>query len=238
MEPPPICVHCSAFQAGYALGLLFMGGLIDRIGTRVGYSLAIAIWSVSAMAHALVRSAFGFGVARFALGLGESGNFPAAIKTVAEWFPKKERALATGIFNAGCNVGAIVAPLTVPWITLHLGWRFAFLFTGIFSAAWIVAWLRTYRPPQQHPRLSQGELAHVLSDPPEPAVAIPWSRLFPHRQTWAFVLGKFLTDPVWWFYLYWVPSFLHDKHGLTLSEFGPPIVAIYVMADIGSITGG
>jgi len=146
--------------------------------------------------------------------------------------------LATGLFNAGANVGAIVAPLTVPWVTIHFGWRFAFVFTGIFSATWIVVWLRTYRAPQLHSRLSQQELRYIQSDPPEPAAKIAWASLLPHRQTWAFLLGKFLTDPVWWFYLYWVPSFLHDKHGLSLSQFGPPLVVIYVMADVGSIAGG
>lgn len=228
----------AAFTGAYAIGLLLMGGLIDRIGTRVGYAVAISIWSLSAMAHSLVHSVMGFGMVRFALGVGESGNFPAAIKTVAEWFPKKERALATGIFNAGANVGAIVAPLVVPWIAIHLGWRWAFLFTGIFSATWTVVWLRTYRPPHQHPRISPGELAYIQSEPMGPTVKIPWATLLAHRQTWAFLIGKFLTDPIWWFYLYWVPLFLHDKHGLTLGTLGPPIVVIYLMADVGSVAGG
>lgn len=228
----------TAFQAAYAVGLLIMGSVIDRIGTRRGYAVAIGIWSLSAMGHALARTAFGFGIARFMLGLGESGNFPAGIKTVAEWFPKKERALATGIFNSGSNVGAIVAPLVVPWITVTLGWQWAFLFTGIFSATWLLIWLLFFRRPEDHPTISPRELEHIQSDPPESMEKIPWARLLPHRQTWAFVLGKFMTDPIWWFYLYWLPKFLHSEHGLTLTKLGPPLVAIYVLADVGSIGGG
>lgn len=228
----------TAFQAAYAIGLIGVGRFIDRVGTRLGYAISIAVWSLAAMGHALARTAFGFGVARFMLGLGESGNFPAGIKTVAEWFPKKERALATGIFNSGSNIGAIVAPLTVPWIAFHLGWRWAFLFTGIFSAAWLVCWLLLYRRPDQHPRLSPGEFKYIQSDPSEPSNYVPWKKLLPCRQTWAFVLGKFLTDPVWWFYLYWLPKFFHSTRGLSLTELGPPLVAIYVMADVGSIGGG
>jgi len=226
------------FFYAYALGLLLVGRFIDRVGTRVGYAVAITIWSLAAMGHALARSIFGFGAARFMLGLGESGNFPAAIKTVAEWFPRKERALATGIFNSGTNIGAIVAPLTVPWIAVHLGWRWAFLFTGIFSATWLVLWLLLYRPPQEHPRLSTNELRYIQSDPLEPETRIPWLHLLPHRQTWAFVMGKSMTDPIWWFYLFWLPKFLHETHGVTLTGLGPPLVAIYLAADFGSIGGG
>jgi ACS family hexuronate transporter-like MFS transporter len=175
---------------------------------------------------------------RFALGLGESGNFPAAIKTVAEWFPKKERALATGIFNGGANFGAIVAPLVVPWLTLRFGWQWAFMFTGMFSLIWIVFWLSTYRRPGTHASLSQSELAYIRSDPQGATTKIAWAALLPHRQTWAFIVGKFLTDPIWWFYLYWVPKFLNEKHGLAFGKMGPPLVVIYVMADAGSIGGG
>jgi len=228
----------TAFQAAYALGLLLMGRLIDRVGTRIGYALSIAVWSLSAMGHALANSVGGFVLARFMLGLGESGNFPAGIKTVAEWFPRKERALATGLFNAGSNVGAVLAPLAVPWIYIHLGWRWAFVFTGFFSAAWLIAWLTTYRRPQEHPRLSAGELAYIRSDAGEPAGKLSWASLLPHRQTWGFAAAKFLTDPIWWFYLFWVPSFLHSKHGLTLTELSGPLVTIYIMADGGSIAGG
>lgn len=228
----------TAFQAAYAIGLLITGRLMDRLGTRAGYSLAIVMWSLAAMTHALARSAFGFGVARFALGLGEGGNFPAAIKTVAEWFPKRERALATGIFNAGTNVGAIVAPLTVPWIAIHYGWRWAFVLTGAIGFAWLFFWLPLYRRPEQHPRLSKEELAYIQMDPPDPTTKIPWLRLLPHRQTWAFALGKFMTDPIWWFYLYWIPNFLRQNHGLDLSTIGLPLVVIYLIADVGSIGGG
>jgi ACS family hexuronate transporter-like MFS transporter len=218
----------TSFQAAYAVGLLLVGGVIDRLGARIGYAIAISIWSLAAMGHALVQSVIGFAVARFALGLGESANFPAAIKTVAEWFSRKERALATGIFNSGSNVGAIVAPLAVPWITLRLGWHWAFLFTGFFSAAWLIAWLAIYRP----------QLAPVQSDAEESASRIPWAHLLAYRQTWAFLLGKFITDPVWWFLIFWLPKFLNSEHGLTLTDLGPPLVAIYLMADCGSIAGG
>ena len=229
----------AAFNAAYAFGLLLAGRLMDRIGTRIGYAAAIVWWSLAAMAHALARTPFGFGVARAALGVGEAGNFPAAIKTVAEWFPKKERAFATGLFNAGSNVGAIVAPLTVPWIATHLGWRWAFILTGAIGFLWLVFWLPIYRRPEQHPKVSQAELDHIQSDPPDPpAMKVPWVSLIPHRQTSAFAIGKYLTDPVWWFYLYWIPNFFRDNHKLDLTTIGPPLIAIYLIADIGSIGGG
>src|SRR6476661_8142740 len=186
------------FQAAYALGFILMGRLMDRFGTRKGFSFAVLFWSLAAMGHAFASSVLGFGAARFALGLGESGNFPASIKTVAEWFPKKERALATGIFNAGTNVGAIVTPLTVPWIAGHLGWRKAFIITGGLGFLWLVAWLALYRKPHEHPRVKKPELAYIQSDRIEPVVAVPWRQILPHRQTWAFAIGKFLTDPIWW----------------------------------------
>ena len=228
----------AAFQAAYAIGLLLAGGLMDRIGTRRGFAGAVSFWSLAGAGHALARSPFGFGVARFALGLGEAGNFPAAIKTVAEWFPRKERAFATGIFNAGTNVGAVIAPLLVPWITLRYGWRWAFILTGASGFVWLLFWLALYRRPEEHPALSKAELAHIRSDPPEAAARIPWARLVPHRQTWAFALGKLLTDPIWWFYLYWIPDFLQKHYGLDLKSIGPPLVAIYLAADVGSIGGG
>jgi ACS family hexuronate transporter-like MFS transporter len=228
----------TAFQGAYALGLLFMGHLIDRIGTRVGYALAIAIWSLAAMAHSLVRTALGFGIARFALGFGESGNFPAVIKTIAEWFPKKERALSTGIVNSGTNVGATIAPLAVPWIAVHWGWQFAFLFTGLFSAIWIVCWLAVYRKPQEQRKLTQAEFNYIHSDPAEGDSRIPWSHLLAYRQTWALVIGKFITDPVWWFLLFWLPKFLAADHHLSLAGLGLPLVVIYNAASVGSIFGG
>lgn len=229
----------AAFNAAYALGLLVSGRLIDRFGTKIGYSLAIVVWSLAGMAAALARAPFGFGIARAALGVGEAANFPAAIKTVAEWFPKKERALTTGIFNAGTNVGAIVAPMTVPWIFIHWGWQWAFVLTGTLGFLWLLFWLPLYRKPEDHPKLSHAELAYIQSDPPDPpATKIPWIQLLPHRQTAAFAIGKFMTDPVWWFYLFWTPSFLREKHGLDLSTVGLPLIAIYLIADIGSIGGG
>jgi ACS family hexuronate transporter-like MFS transporter len=228
----------AAFQAAYAIGLLVVGSLIDRLGTRIGYALAIGVWSLASMAHALARSAFGFGVARAALGLGESGNFPAAIKTIAEWFPRKERAYATGIFNSGSNIGAIAAPLFVPWITVHYGWRVAFILTGICGVPWMILWLRMYRRPREHARLTPEELAHIESDPPDRAVKVPWLKLLQRRQTWAIVLGKSLTDPIWWFFLYWLPKFLNTEHGLTIDKLGLPLVVIYLVSDGGSIFGG
>ena len=228
----------SAFQAAYALGLLVTGFLIDRVGTRLGYALCVVLWSLSAMGHALVNSVAGFIRARFMLGLGESGNFPAAIKTVAEWFPRQERALATGLFNAGSNVGAVLAPLTVPWIYARWSWRWAFMFTGFLSAAWLLAWLITYRRPREHRWLSSRELAYIVADPVGSASDISWRRLLSYRQTWAYAAAKFLTDPIWWFYLFWIPSFLHSKHGLSLTALSGPLVTIYVMADAGSVGGG
>jgi ACS family hexuronate transporter-like MFS transporter len=228
----------NAFQAAYALGLLFAGRLIDRVGTRAGYALSIGLWSVATVSHALVNNVLGFGIVRFLLGFGEAGNFPAAIKTVAEWFPQRERALATGIFNAGTNIGATIAPLIVPWLTVRFGWQSAFLAMGIASAVWIIPWIAIYRSPGVHPRLSRGEAAYIHSDPAEPETPVPWSQLLAHRQTWAFLLGKFMTDPIWWFFMFWLPKFLSKEHGLSLMELGWPLVIIYNIATIGSVMGG
>lgn len=189
----------TAFQAAYAIGLITAGAVIDRLGTRLGYALAILVWSIAAVSHSLAATVMGFAIARFALGLGEAGNFPAAVKTVAEWFPRRERALATGIFNSGSNVGAIVAPIAVPIIAVTWGWQAAFMFTGALSALWLVVWLLVYRAPEQHPKVSAAELAYIRSDPEESTTRIPWAQLLRHRQTWAFVAAKFLTDPIWWF---------------------------------------
>ncbi|MGH8294471.1 MAG: MFS transporter [Steroidobacteraceae bacterium] len=226
------------FEVAYAIGYLIFGKLIDRIGVRGGYALAVAIWTVANIAHAWASSLTDFIVARFAVGLGESGNFPAGIKAVAEWFPKRERALATGIFNAGTNIGAIVTPLIVPIITLALGWRACFLITGSFTIVWLIVWLAVYREPRRTPRLGAAELALIESDPPDPVVSIPWRRLLRVRETWAFAIAKFLTDPVWWMWLFWLPEFLVKRHHLDLKTFGPPLVAIYVISDIGSVAGG
>jgi ACS family hexuronate transporter-like MFS transporter len=223
---------------GYALGFLVAGRIMDRVGTRKGFAGAIVLWSVSAMAHALARGAASFSAARFALGVGESGNFPAAIKTVAEWFPTRERAFATGIFNAGSNVGAILTPIMVPWIALTWGWRAAFIVTGALGFIWLIAWLMVYRPPEEHPRIGAAELAHIRSDPSEPAFAVSWVQLLKYRQTWAFAIGKFMTDPIWWFYLYWLPKFLDARYGIKLAQVTAPLVAIYLLADVGSVYGG
>jgi ACS family hexuronate transporter-like MFS transporter len=228
----------AAFQAAYALGMLLMGRLIDLVGTRAGYAISIAVCSLAAMSHALARSAMQFGICRFALGIGESGNFPSAVKTVAEWFPKRERALATGIFNSGANVGAVLAPLMVPFIALHYGWQWAFMATGAASLTWIICWLIIYRKPEQHPRLSKQELAYIQSDPVDPPVRMPWLTLLPYRQTWAFAIGKFLTDPVWWFWLFWLPKIFAQKFHLDIKGLATPLVVVYIAADFGSILGG
>ncbi len=228
----------TAFQAAYAIGLAVFGRLMDRFGTRIGYSISVGMWSLAAMAHALAKTVFGFGSARFMLGLSEAGNFPAAIKTVAEWFPKKERALATGIFNAGSNVGAIAAPLLVPWIALTYGWQEAFILIGAIGFLWIIFWWLFYEVPQRQKRLKREELAYIQSDEADTPVRVPWLKLISYRQTWAFAIAKFMTDPIWWFYLYWVPKFLNKTYGLTLEKIGPPLVIIYLVADLGSIGGG
>jgi len=228
----------TAFQAAYAIGLLVTGRLLDRMGTRLGFALAITLWSVAAMFHAAARSALGFGIARFWLGLGEAANFPASIKTVAEWFPKKERAFATGIFNAGTNVGAVVAPAVVPFIALTWSWQWAFIMTGAIGFLWLGIWWVLYRPPESHPRLAKAEFDYIRGDPAEAVTPVPWLKLIGYRQTWAFALGKFMTDPIWWFYLYWLGKFLNEKHGLSLSKLGPPLIAIYLIADVGSVGGG
>src|SRR6266481_4102989 len=212
-----------AFQAAYALGLVVVGRFIDKLGTRLGYALALAFWSLASMGTALGSSLSSFAVSRVALGFGEAAVFPASIKAVAEWFPKKERALATGIFNAGTSIGAMLTPVVVPWINARWGWRGAFLGIGALGFVWLMFWLLIYRKPEEHPSVSRAELAYIRSDPQAAAGKIKWAALLPLRQTWAFVLGKFLTDPIWWFYLFWVPGFLQSQHGLALTRIGPPL---------------
>jgi len=226
------------FQAAYAVGMLLMGRLIDKLGTRLGYALAMAFWSLASMATALGNSFTSFAVSRVALGLGEAAVFPASIKAVAEWFPKKERALSTGIFNAGTSIGAMITPVVVPWINARWGWRGAFIGIGALGFVWLVFWLMLYRKPEEHRLLSKAEFDYIRSDPQPPAQKIKWTKLFLFRQTWAFVIGKFLTDPVWWFYLFWVPGFLQKQHGLTLTGLGAPIVLIYLLSDVGSVAAG
>ena len=228
----------SWFTAAYAIGYLFAGRIMDKIGTRLGFVIAIMIWSLSSMAHSLARSVRGFALARFGLGLGESGNFPGALKTVAEWFPTRERALATGIFNAGSNIGAIVTPLIVPTIALKWGWQAAFIFSGSMGLIWLCFWLAIYRKPTEHKRVGAAELAHIRSDAVEPSRRLSWFELLGHRQTWAFAIGKFMTDPIWWFYLYWLPKFLDARYGIKLAQVAAPLIVIYLLADGGSVFGG
>jgi ACS family hexuronate transporter-like MFS transporter len=229
----------TAFQVGYAIMMPIAGRVIDWLGLRLGYPLAVLVWSLSSVAHAFAGNLFQFSVARLGLGLGEAANFPAAIKAVADWFPRRERALATGIFNSGSNVGAILAPLAVPFVVARFGWHAAFVFTGCLSFSWIFIWLYFYREPEKHPRLSKTELALIRSDNDVTAKGkFPYSRLLKKRATWAFLSGKFITDPVWWFYLFWIPGFLQTKYHVDLSHLGPPLVAIYLSADFGSIGGG
>lgn len=230
-----------AFQLSYAVGMMFVGQLIDRLGTKLGYAVSLAAWSLAAIGHGWVSSTVGFFVARAALGITESGNFPAAIKTTAEWFPKKERALATGIFNSGANIGAIVAPLTVPFIAESMGWRWAFIITGVIGLLWLVLWYIFYETPNKQKRLSKAEYDYIHSDTDEAALtnkAIPWATLIKFKQTWAFVLGKFLTDGVWWFYLFWLPDFLKEQYHLTKTDIALPITLVYTISTVGSIWGG
>jgi ACS family hexuronate transporter-like MFS transporter len=227
-----------AFQAAYALGMVVVGRLIDKLGTRLGYALAMIFWSLASMGTALGGSLTSFAISRVALGLGEAAVFPASIKAVAEWFPKRERALSTGIFNAGASFGAMLTPVVVPWINARWGWRGSFIGIGALGFVWLVFWLLIYRKPEEHPRVSQAELDYIHSDPQESAGKIKWAALLPLRQTWAFVAGKFLIDPVWWFYLFWVPGFLQSKHGLALTGIGAPIVVIYLISDVGSVAAG
>ena len=236
-----------AFQIAYAIGLLMAGRIIDKVGTKVGYAVATTLWSIAAMAHALVQSTFGFGVARAALGITEAGNFPAAIKATAEWFPKKERALATGIFNSGTNIGAIVAPLTVPFIAVKFGWQWAFIITGAIGFIWLILWFKYYEVPARQKRLGKAEFDYIHSDKDEvqpyeetleQSKRVPWFRLLGFRQTWAFVVGKFLTDPVWWFYLFWLPAFLNAEYGIQSTQLALPVALVYILSSFGSVFGG
>jgi ACS family hexuronate transporter-like MFS transporter len=239
------------FQAAYAIGYLGFGPIIDRIGARLGYAVAFTIWTLAHIGHGFVHSITQFALVRFTLGLGESGGFPSSLKAVSEWFPQKERALAVGIFNAGSNVGAILTPLVVPMITLVWGWRAAFVVTGAVTFVWLIAWLVMYRSPAMHRKVSPSELAYiragelaggpadtVASTSSVPAAKVSWPKLLTVRETWAYALGKFLTDPIWWLYLFWLPDFLSKRYSLDLKSFGPPLVAIYLLSDVGSVLGG
>ncbi len=226
------------FQAAYAVSYLLFGRIVDKVGAKLGYAVAFVIWTIGHIGHAAARSVATFTLARMVLGVGEGGSFPAGLKAATEWFPKSERAFATGLFNAGTNVGAIITPLVVPPLVLGLGWRGAFVVTGIGTSVWLVAWLLLYRKPQGHPAVNGAELAHINSDPPDPAPSVPWRRVLGYRETWAYAAGKFLIDPIWWMFLFWLPDFFAKRHGLDLKTFGPPIVAVYVLSDIGSVGGG
>jgi ACS family hexuronate transporter-like MFS transporter len=267
----------SIFSAAYAIGLLLAGNFVDKVGTRIGYAVALTVWTAASMSHSLVAvhsvtgalhtvvaafasllhhipglsssswvtsmgnlsgAVIGFGLARFVLGLGEAGNFPAAIKAVAEWFPTKERALATGIFNSGTNIGATLAPFAVGFLLYRLGWQYAFLTTSVFAIIWLILWLTLYRSPADNPRVSPAELAYINSGTTPTTSKIAWSHLIPHRQTWAFLLGKVITDPIWWFYLYWLPGFLNARFGLTIIKMGLPLLIIYNACTLGSVFGG
>ena len=252
-----------SFQLAYAIGLLLSGRVMDKLGTKKGFALAIILWSLAAIAHAfadwlpglvvptlnldentglsvvsLTGAAAGFALARFFLGLGEAGNFPASIKTVAEWFPRKERAFATGIFNSGTNIGALITPLIVPWMVAVWGWQEAFIVTGLLGFFWLIWWWFSYSEPHLHPRVTKEELALIQSDPPESTTPVPWASIVKYPQTWAFAIGKFMTDPVWWLYLFWIPDFFNRNYGLNVKEMGLPLVTIYLITDVGSIGGG
>ncbi len=231
-----------AFKIAYALGMLFAGRLIDKLGTKIGYALATALWSIAAVAHSLATGTAGFSLARVFLGITEAGNFPAAIKATAEWFPKKERALATGIFNSGSNIGAIIAPLTVPLIAEKLGWQWAFVLTGVIGFLWLILWFIYYEVPNKQKRISQEEFDYIHSDMEdvveENKAPVSWFKLLNYKQTWAFAVGKFLTDPIWWFYLFWLPDFLGKQYGLKGTDIALPVALVYVISSIGSIGGG
>lgn len=226
------------FQMSYGIGFLFFGRLIDRIGAKWGYALAMGLWTVAHIAHALFTSIRGFAFIRVILAIGESGTYPAALAAAGDWYPKRERALAIGILNAGANVGAVVTPLIVPIIVLAIDWQAAFVITGLFNLVWIAIWLLFYRKPREHPLVSKAELEWIESEPIEEQKPVAWRRLLTTRQAWAYMAGRFLIDPIWWFFLFWLPDFLSKRYGLDLKDFGGPLVAIYVMADVGSILGG
>jgi MFS transporter, ACS family, hexuronate transporter len=233
------------FKLFYAIGMLGAGRLIDKLGTKIGYGLFTLLWSIAGVCTALVKTVIGFQVVRGALGVTESGNFPAAIKTVAEWFPKKERALATGIFNSGANIGAIVTPLSVPYIVENWGWQWAFILTGLLGFVWLIFWIILYEIPKKQKRLSGPELAYIQSDKDEVQdidiinqPKLSWWKLLGYKQTWAFAIGKFLTDPIWWFYLFWLPDFFESTYKIKLTAASWPVAAVYLISTAGSVGGG
>ena len=226
------------FQTAYAIGYIGFGRIVDLIGARLGYAIAFTIWTIAHIAHGGVHSVAQFAAVRFGLGIGEAGNFPAGIKAVTEWFPAKERAFAIGLFNAGANIGAIVTPLVVPWLVVAYGWRAAFVITGLATSVWVIFWWAMYRRPREHKRVTASELAYIEQDPVDPVTPLPWARIAAKRETWAYALGKFCIDPIWWFFLFWLPGFLAERYDLNILQFGPPLVAIYLLSDVGSVVGG
>ncbi len=228
----------TAFQASYALGYLLAGRFLDRVGVRLGLFLLVSLWSVAAVAHAAARSVLGFSVARSFLGLAEGGCFPGAIKAVTDWFPREQRALATGVFNTGSNAGAIACPLIVPLLAGRWGWQAAFIATGALGFLWIAAWAWLYRQPERHAGVSAAELAYIRKDPSEPAVKVPWLQLVRHRQTWAFMIGMMASAPIWWFYIFWTPDFLNKRFALDLTQSSLPLMTIFLMSSFGGIAGG
>ena len=231
------------FQVAYAIGLFGVGALIDRYGTKLGYALSVTVWSIATVLHGFATGTVGFIAARTLLGFSESGNFPAANKTVAEWFPPKERAFATGLYNSGSNIGAIIAPVLVPWLVINWGWQYAFYVTGALGVVWLVLWMLIYEKPQDKKRLSKSEFEYINSNldtvlPVEKQEKIKWAKLLGYKQTWAFIAGKFFTDPVWWFFLFWLPSFLKSEYGLTGMQLSLPLIIVYTVSSFGSIVGG
>jgi ACS family hexuronate transporter-like MFS transporter len=226
------------FQTAYAIGYIGFGRIVDLVGARLGYAAAFLLWTLAHIAHGGVHSVTQFAMVRFGLGIGEAGNFPAGIKAVTEWFPARERALAVGIFNAGANIGAIVTPLVVPLLVVAYGWRMAFVITGVASFVWVFVWLAIYRRPREQKRVSAAEIAWIEQDPEDPPTPLPWRSIAARRETWAYALGKFCIDPIWWFFLFWLPGFLAIRYNLNILQFGPPLVAVYLLSDVGSVVGG
>lgn len=235
-----------AFKVFYAIGLLCAGGIIDKMGSKIGYGVATFLWSLAGVATALVNTVGGFMIVRSALGLAEAGNFPSAIKTVAEWFPKKERALATGIFNSGANIGAIVTPIVVPLIVTQWGWQWAFILTGLLGFIWLIFWFLLYEVPRKHKKISASELAFIESDREEQKGGVgdedqpkmSWFKLLTYKQTWAFAIGKLLTDPIWWFYIFWLPDFFESMYQMKITAASWPVATVYLLSTVGSVAGG
>ncbi len=228
-----------AFQAAYAIGLISMGTLLDKIGTRWGLIISVSLLSLAGMFHAAASSVIAFVTARFGLGIGASANFPAAVKTIAEWFPKKERAMATGLFNSGSNTGAILTPLIIPLVAVQWGWQWAFTGAGALGFVWLVFWILTYRKPEENKKLSSEELEYILQDGKEEETKkLPWKTILSYKQTWGICLARFLTDPVWWFFLFWLPKYLHSTYHIDLMHIGLPLIIVYVVSIGGSVFGG